>query len=854
MSLNGYNIPTTADAVSAQAIADLRRRMAVVERNVQTPAVGPGATVGDATTTVKGKVQLSGNLGGTAAAPYVLNLRNIQTSALTDRVLTDETHGGLAGGTAGIRYSIYHGGGAASRVTTAQPTFHMSRVSDFSATPVNGADYLLYSAFQVIHAARNSSKAQPIAALFWADNDSSLAFNPLTSNTDAEGIFCVGQVSGTGTGRALGGTLGSRILSSASGASGTGVEAVIRNENTHHATNPTGDGSRSMGIWINNIGTYRSSCAIQIGKQSVPWEIGLYVGPDATGTGQGNSVLTSTFRDYGNAGQSIEIGGTHTGGAVTIDAGAGYVGVGTPSPLYHMHVVGDNTGGTGQYIAYFTKSNAAAASIAVDSVASQQATMTLRDGGTTKWSVGKGTTNNFFVFDATGSFSPTTITHTTGTQTLRTGAMTDRLIADIEHGENQDWFSLNADGGLRWQIEHGSSASPVTVEGPTVKISRHAAYTGSVSNGTDGLRYAAFASLNRAPSTTKAQPTAVEGYAVTESTQARSFPTVIPDATAVVGVGRVETAGVGAALGGYFEAQWTSSYTGDVPFLTAVECQARNSAVDSTYDPAVGRMTTAMFLTSSGTKKVSAALKIGHSGALAKPFRYGIVIPSVNDAVELASFRDDGTATHSILINGTHSGGAIAVASASGKLLVGLTTTSFTAKTVVKASGDTEIPVLVQQNSSSQTGRMFAAYNAAGTTEMFAIGAGGNLIMADANNMVMGSGGTGVKIGTATTQKIGFWNVAPVAQPAAYTQTYSTADRTHAAFTSSTMTNNTGATPTTGVDNLANGTVYATDHAQIEINFSSLADQHNKLRTDLEDLKQLVNSLIDDHQAIGLCA
>lgn len=43
---------------------------------------------------------------------------------------------------------------------------------------------------------------------------------------------------------------------------------------------------------------------------------------------------------------------------------------------------------------------------------------------------------------------------------------------------------------------------------------------------------------------------------------------------------------------------------------------------------------------------------------------------------------------------------------------------------------------------------------------------GGTFTLADAKNIVVGST-TGTKIGTATTQKIGFWNVTPVVQPAA---------------------------------------------------------------------------------------
>lgn len=52
----------------------------------------------------------------------------------------------------------------------------------------------------------------------------------------------------------------------------------------------------------------------------------------------------------------------------------------------------------------------------------------------------------------------------------------------------------------------------------------------------------------------------------------------------------------------------------------------------------------------------------------------------------------------------------------------------------------------------------------------------GDLSMTDAKNVVVGTT-TGTKIGTATTQKLGFWNATPVVRPAAYTTTNVTTDR-----------------------------------------------------------------------------
>ena len=86
---------------------------------------------------------------------------------------------------------------------------------------------------------------------------------------------------------------------------------------------------------------------------------------------------------------------------------------------------------------------------------------------------------------------------------------------------------------------------------------------------------------------------------------------------------------------------------------------------------------------------------------------------------------------------------------------------------------------------------------------------------------------------------IGFYAVAPVARPSAYTQTYATADKTHANATSADLVT-TAVTQTTpfGFAGAAQG--------------DNIATQFNALRVDVLDVKQLVNSVIDDLQNLGL--
>jgi hypothetical protein len=88
---------------------------------------------------------------------------------------------------------------------------------------------------------------------------------------------------------------------------------------------------------------------------------------------------------------------------------------------------------------------------------------------------------------------------------------------------------------------------------------------------------------------------------------------------------------------------------------------------------------------------------------------------------------------------------------------------------------------------------------------------------------------------------IGVFNVTPQARPTAYTQTYATATRTHAADTATDLVT-TAATQTSpwGFASSAQA--------------NNIATQHNALRVDLDNLKQLVNSVIDDFQGYGWLA
>ncbi len=131
--------------------------------------------------------------------------------------------------------------------------------------------------------------------------------------------------------------------------------------------------------------------------------------------------------------------------------------------------------------------------------------------------------------------------------------------------------------------------------------------------------------------------------------------------------------------------------------------------------------------------------------------------------------------------------------------------------------------------------------------------------------MVLGS--NGLRLGTSgspnytldvsgtmrVSGNIGFYNTTPVARPAAYTQTYATADRTIAARTAAAITNNTGGTVSTTFAAITAGAAYAqADMTAVKDALASIADQFNKLRNDHLDTTQGLNSVIDDGQTLGL--
>lgn len=122
------------------------------------------------------------------------------------------------------------------------------------------------------------------------------------------------------------------------------------------------------------------------------------------------------------------------------------------------------------------------------------------------------------------------------------------------------------------------------------------------------------------------------------------------------------------------------------------------------------------------------------------------------------------------------------------------------------------------------------------------------LAVGNDDTVYLGNFAATIRVGNNSGALLGFYGATPAARTAAYTQTYSTATRTHANFTSADLT---------GISSSTTGSALAEPsgsytQSEMQQNFRRIQDQFNALRADVANLKQLANSVIDDQQTYGL--
>lgn len=111
---------------------------------------------------------------------------------------------------------------------------------------------------------------------------------------------------------------------------------------------------------------------------------------------------------------------------------------------------------------------------------------------------------------------------------------------------------------------------------------------------------------------------------------------------------------------------------------------------------------------------------------------------------------------------------------------------------------------------------------------------------------------------------VGFYGVTPAARPSAYTQTYSTATRTHSNPTATALTDNSGGSADSTIAAMTDpaDTPLTADALRDDLvanyllaarnNVADLAAKVNALIIDLANAKQVLNQVIDDLQTNGL--
>lgn len=124
---------------------------------------------------------------------------------------------------------------------------------------------------------------------------------------------------------------------------------------------------------------------------------------------------------------------------------------------------------------------------------------------------------------------------------------------------------------------------------------------------------------------------------------------------------------------------------------------------------------------------------------------------------------------------------------------------------------------------------------------------GPSVTRASAGTLTLGGGSndSAVQVGKSGGQ-IGVFGVTPASRPSAYTQTYSTATRTHSNPTATTLTHAVGT---------ADGTVAdvgsSFNQTTLNNNFRECSDRINQLIADVANIKQVANQILDDLQLIG---
>jgi hypothetical protein len=203
-------------------------------------------------------------------------------------------------------------------------------------------------------------------------------------------------------------------------------------------------------------------------------------------------------------------------------------------------------------------------------------------------------------------------------------------------------YTINVPG---LDIASGSTGSPITTQGPTIRFSRVENISPGASvcsnNNVDNECNATLATYSAAISTDGMQNTAFYAGATSSSTVSASIGPVGGSL-----VGRVTGSGIGIGTGAYMEGRRDTN-TGKA---LGTEIRVTNqTATAGTYNSSGFQDTAAMWITAGGNSNSSCGVCLGPAGE-----EFSVGFAATAGAIAGATFRDDSSSPTSILINGTH--------------------------------------------------------------------------------------------------------------------------------------------------------------------------------------------------------
>lgn len=333
---------------SVERLGDSLRRVSVLERRPGNGGGGGGTLGGSilsgpvsaATSVTTGRPQWAGLGLGTASVSGVS--LTISQPTMTDSVIVDTAGGGdWTSSPDGARYEIRHGS-VGSRWTVSAPTMRIISYREQAMDISDHQDPNVYSTFLSMARGSPAHEVALQAGAFYTQNLSTVTPDYSTTNTDSQAVSGIGEIMTGGKGRAIGGFFYSWINYDADYtlAKGSGIEAVVENRagsgpspydilNDHSVEiSGTGAGSKSMCAFVVAKGPSRVATGIQLGADTTgSMQCGFYAPFRSSGT----VIEEATFRDYGQAENSLDIGGVHTKAAIGIGPTSGGIVIGRGS-------------------------------------------------------------------------------------------------------------------------------------------------------------------------------------------------------------------------------------------------------------------------------------------------------------------------------------------------------------------------------------------------------------------------------------------------------------------------------------------------------------------------------------------